>query len=77
MPEPARMPYVERQINDVRRQLLDAAAFAKLLSPEALEHMAGTLADGLRVLSEERQVGMRPRSGPPTHAACLHYRRGR
>lgn len=40
------------QVEDVRRALLDAAAFGKLVSPEQLEIMAGKLAEGLRIYTD-------------------------
>lgn len=49
MPELEPVAIAHMQLNDVRRQLLDAAAFGKRLPPEWLEHMAGRVADGLRI----------------------------
>ncbi|CAM4474074.1 DUF6374 domain-containing protein [Nocardia ninae] len=39
-------------LEQVRDQLLDAAAFGKYLPPEQLEHAAGKIAEGLRVFQE-------------------------
>ncbi|MGN2639597.1 DUF6374 family protein [Nocardia takedensis] len=41
------------QIDDVRRQLLDTAAFRKTITSDQLEHLAAKLARSLRVLAEE------------------------
>ncbi|MGW4718231.1 DUF6374 family protein [Nocardia sp. NPDC004260] len=43
MLETAPLGFAEKQIGEVRRQLLDAAAFGKSISPEQLENMAGKL----------------------------------
>lgn len=51
-------------IADVRRQLLDAAAFDKHLTPDHLEHLAGTLAGVLRACV----------AAPPVGPACFDYR---
>ncbi|MEU2030863.1 DUF6374 family protein [Nocardia amamiensis] len=77
MPELEPIPFAQMQINDVRRQLLDAAAFGKHLPPEHLEMMAGRLAEGLRIYTEVTGSGTpdAPRSGSPVDGrACLDYR---
>ncbi|WP_280243332.1 DUF6374 family protein [Nocardia abscessus] len=70
MPQPEPIPFARSQINDVRRQLLDAAAFGKHLRPEQLENMAGKLAEGLRAYAE----AMAPAQPPADGRACLDYR---
>ncbi|WP_433635531.1 DUF6374 family protein [Nocardia sp. CA-120079] len=47
VPESAPVGFAERQIGEVRRQLLDAAAFGKSISPAQLENMAGKLLSAL------------------------------
>ncbi|WP_159848595.1 DUF6374 family protein [Nocardia sp. CY41] len=47
MPETTPSGFAERQIAAVRRQLLDAAAFGKVISPDQLEHMAANLSAAL------------------------------
>ncbi|MEV2223132.1 DUF6374 family protein [Nocardia vinacea] len=42
-------------LEQVRRQLLDAAAFGKYLPPEQLENAAGKIAEGMRIYVEETQ----------------------
>ncbi|KZM71123.1 hypothetical protein AWN90_42180 [Nocardia terpenica] len=42
-------------LEQVRSQLLDAAAFGKYLPPEQLENAAGKIAEGLRIFLEETQ----------------------
>ncbi|MFE7741522.1 DUF6374 family protein [Nocardia sp. NPDC057455] len=68
--EPTQFAY--SQINAVRRQLLDAAAFGKHLRPEHLENMAGKLAEGLRAYTE----AITPSTPTTDGRACLDYRRG-
>lgn len=71
MPELEPTQFAKMQINAVRRQLLDAAAFGKHLRPEQLESMAGRLAEGLRAYTEAI-----PPTTPPTDGrGCLDYRR--
>ncbi|WP_280441063.1 DUF6374 family protein [Nocardia brasiliensis] len=53
MPQITRLEWAYMNINQVREQLLDAAAFSKYLPPEQLENAAGKLAEGLRVYTEE------------------------
>ncbi|MBF6467099.1 hypothetical protein IU427_18195 [Nocardia beijingensis] len=71
MPELEPTQFAQMQINAVRTQLLDAAAFGKHLRPEQLENMAGRLAEGLRAYTEAITS-----TTPPTDGrACLDYRR--
>lgn len=51
----SRLEWAFMNIDQVRAQLLDAAAFGKYLPPEQLENAAGKLAEGLRVYTEETQ----------------------
>jgi hypothetical protein len=53
MPDPERISSARHQIDGVRRHLLEAAAFSKQLSPDVLEHLAGRLTAGLRLLAGE------------------------
>ncbi|MGK8525139.1 DUF6374 family protein [Nocardia asteroides] len=69
MPDPDPIPFARSQIDDVRRQLLDAAAFGKHLGPEQLENMAGKLARSLRAYTEAI-----PPAPPTDGRACLDYR---
>ncbi|WP_327110760.1 DUF6374 family protein [Nocardia sp. NBC_01730] len=55
MPELTRLDFAKMQVDDVRRQLLDAAAFGKFLPPEPLEIMARKLAEALRIYTEATQ----------------------
>ncbi|MET8875640.1 DUF6374 family protein [Nocardia sp. NPDC004604] len=48
-----RIPLAKNTIDDIRRQLLDAAAFGKHVTPEQLEHMARKLADTMQTLADE------------------------
>lgn len=41
--------FAEHQIVTVRRQLLEAAAFGKHVSPDQLENMAGKLGDAVAI----------------------------
>jgi len=45
-----------RQIEEVRRQLLDAAAFGKRITPDQLERMASKLATGVQVLGVRAEL---------------------
>ncbi|WP_280478407.1 DUF6374 family protein [Nocardia asiatica] len=74
MPELEPIPFAQTQINDVRRQLLDAAAFGKHLRPEHLENMAGKLAEGLRAYTEAITAATTPANPPTDGRACLDYR---
>ncbi|BAW07894.1 hypothetical protein KP696_38115 [Nocardia seriolae] len=40
-------------LQEVQRQLLKAASFGKVLSPEQLENAAGKIGEGLRIFLEE------------------------
>lgn len=55
MPELSRRDWATMNLEQVRRQLLDAAAFGKYLTPEQLEHAAGKIGEGLRVFKEETE----------------------
>ncbi len=48
-----RLDWAKMNLEQVRTQLLDAAAFGKYLPPEQLENAAGKIAEGLRVFTEE------------------------
>ncbi|MFF3224680.1 DUF6374 family protein [Nocardia suismassiliense] len=48
----SRQDWARMNLEQVRDQLLDAAAFGKYLPPEQLEHAAGKIAEGLRVFQE-------------------------
>ncbi|WP_167829091.1 DUF6374 family protein [Nocardia brasiliensis] len=52
MPPLSRRDRARINLEQVREQLLDAAAFGKYLPPEQLEHAAGKIAEGLRVYTE-------------------------
>ncbi|MFX0581091.1 DUF6374 family protein [Nocardia nepalensis] len=49
--------FARRQIDEVRRQLLDSAAFGKHVTPDQLERMASKLAMGVRALDVAVEVG--------------------
>ncbi|WP_306363869.1 DUF6374 family protein [Nocardia sp. CC227C] len=53
MPELSRLDWARMNLDQVRRQLLDAAAFGKYITPEQLEHAAGKIAEGMRIYLEE------------------------
>ncbi|WP_039804856.1 DUF6374 family protein [Nocardia araoensis] len=74
MPDQEPLPFARTQINEVRRQLLDAAAFGKHLGPEQLENMAGKLAEGLRAYTEAITAATAPAGPPADGRACLDYR---
>ncbi|PXX66298.1 hypothetical protein DFR70_10345 [Nocardia tenerifensis] len=48
----SRKDWAKMNLEQVRDQLLDAAAFGKYLPPEQLENAAGKIAEGLRVYQE-------------------------
>ncbi|MEV6773566.1 DUF6374 family protein [Nocardia sp. NPDC051030] len=76
MPEPSRLEWAHTNLDQVRRQLLDAAAWGKYLTPDQLEHAAGKIAAGLRVYRE--QVGdAQPGKQPDTRPVCPDPRRYR
>ncbi|GEM41994.1 hypothetical protein NN4_65130 [Nocardia ninae NBRC 108245] len=56
-------------LENVRDQLLDAAAFGKYLPPEQLEHAAGKIAEALRVfrMLTPEQPATPSASGAPRH----------
>ncbi|MGF6885965.1 hypothetical protein ABIA39_007522 [Nocardia sp. GAS34] len=64
MPACPLMKFATRQINEVRRQLLDAAAFGKHITPDQLEHMASKLAASMEALDLRAEL----RTGTPS--AC-------
>ncbi|MFB8006827.1 DUF6374 family protein [Nocardia sp. NPDC056000] len=49
MPELSPRDLAAMNLEQVRSQLLDAAAFGKYLTPEQLENAAGKIGEGLRV----------------------------
>jgi|GEM_PF-4649659 len=51
MPACTTIELARQRIDEVRRQLLDAAAFGKHITPDQLEHMASKLATGLHALN--------------------------
>ncbi|MFE9322640.1 DUF6374 family protein [Nocardia sp. NPDC052278] len=53
MPELSRLDRAWMNLDQVREQLLNAAAFGKHLSPDQLEHAARKVADGMRIYAEE------------------------
>ncbi|MBL1079844.1 hypothetical protein JK358_36140 [Nocardia sp. 2] len=53
MPELGRLEWARMNLDQVRRQLLDAAAWGKWLTPEQLEHAARKIAEGMRIYAEE------------------------
>ncbi|MEV0292368.1 DUF6374 family protein [Nocardia sp. NPDC050710] len=55
MPQLSRLDWAYMYIDDVRRQLTDAAASGRTLMPDELEHAAGKLSEGLRIYVEETQ----------------------
>ncbi|WP_067653046.1 DUF6374 family protein [Nocardia harenae] len=66
MPEPSPLDRAAEELRRTQRQLLDAAAFGKQLSPEQLERAAGRIGEALRVYAgvtsaPARQVCDRPR----------------
>ncbi|WP_019930473.1 DUF6374 family protein [Nocardia sp. BMG111209] len=75
MSEPARIPDAYQQIDQVRRQLIEAAAFSKHLTPDVLEHLAGSLATGLRLIADHTTASpVRYSGGGHKHAGFLRYR---
>lgn len=65
MPEPTRLDWARTNLDQVRRQLLDAAAFGKHLTPEQLEHAARKIGEGLRIYREATGEPM-PSPGQPS-----------
>ncbi|WP_157556429.1 DUF6374 family protein [Nocardia acidivorans] len=53
MPELSRLDWATMNLEQVRHQLLDAAAFGKYMTPEQLENAAGKIGEGLRIFREE------------------------
>ncbi|MGY2036600.1 DUF6374 family protein [Nocardia gipuzkoensis] len=52
MPELARRDFALLWLDQVKRQLQDAAAFGKSLTPEQLEVAAGKIGEARRILAE-------------------------
>ncbi|WP_280267573.1 DUF6374 family protein [Nocardia wallacei] len=50
MPARPTAEFARQQIDEVRRQLLDAAAFGKHITPDQLEHLASKLATGVQAI---------------------------
>jgi hypothetical protein len=57
MPACPRTEFATQQIDEVRRQLLDAAAFGKHITPDQLERMASKLAAGVQALDLRAGLG--------------------
>ena len=55
MPELSRRDWAIMNLIQVKRQLLDAAASGKTLTPEQLENAAGNISEGLRVFRSETE----------------------
>lgn len=69
MPEQSPLDRASESLRQTQRQLLDAAAFGKQLSPEQLERAAGRIGEALRVYA-------RAAEGVPRRA-CEQPRRHR
>ncbi|WP_155980886.1 DUF6374 family protein [Nocardia sp. CNY236] len=52
MPEFQRREFALLWLDQVKQQLVDAAAFSKCLSPEQLENAAGKISEARRILAE-------------------------
>ena len=75
MPELSRLEWAHMNLDQVRNQLLDAAAFGECLTQAQLEHAAGKIGEGLRVYAEETR-GLVDESGDPLSCSVpRHYRR--
>ena len=79
MPELSRLEWARMNLDQVRTQLLDAAAFGKTLTPEQLENAAGKIGEGLRVYTQETSE---PAADEPVEwmqgcSVPRHYRRSR
>ncbi|MEU0545674.1 DUF6374 family protein [Nocardia sp. NPDC005978] len=79
MPELSRLAWAHMNLDQVRSQLLDAAAFGKNLTPEQLENAAGKISEGMKVYAEEvsRLTVDESEDLLPGCAVPRHYRRGR
>lgn len=55
MPEPSSFDAADLRLEQVRRQLNDAAAFGKHLPPEQLENAAEKIAEAQRIYAEHRR----------------------
>ncbi|MBF6212255.1 hypothetical protein IU433_17575 [Nocardia puris] len=75
MPELSRLEWARMNLDQVRIQLLDAAAFGKYLTPEQLEHAAFKIGEGMRVYGEETRVLSQPES--VDRSVCIDPRRYR
>ncbi|MDN2500487.1 hypothetical protein FHY52_27935 [Nocardia nova] len=64
------LEYARLNLEQVRAQLVDAAAFDKALTPDQLERAAWKIREGLRIYREHTES---PRAGRPG-SACLDYR---
>ncbi|NKY88464.1 DUF6374 family protein [Nocardia veterana] len=64
------LEYARLHLEQVRAQLLDAAAFDKALTPDQLERAAWRIREGLRIYREHTEPHRTARPG----AACLDYR---
>ena len=71
MPQ-SRLEWARMNLEQVRTQLLDAAAFAKYLPPEQLERAALKIGEGLRIYREETESAQTRVAGGATD---LGYRR--
>ncbi|WP_280387736.1 DUF6374 family protein [Nocardia wallacei] len=66
MPARPTAEFARQQIDQVRRQLLDAAAFGKQITPDQLEQLASKLATGVQALDAPAEPG--PNVRLVTHA---------
>ncbi|WP_280267950.1 DUF6374 family protein [Nocardia wallacei] len=57
MPARPTAEFARQQIDEVRRQLLDAAAFGKHITPDQLERLASKLATGVQALDAAAKPG--------------------
>jgi 2-phospho-L-lactate guanylyltransferase (CobY/MobA/RfbA family) len=57
MSELQRRDFALLWLEQVTRQLNDAAAFKKVVSPEQLEHAAGKISEARRILAGEHEGG--------------------
>ncbi|WP_425301819.1 DUF6374 family protein [Nocardia wallacei] len=66
MPARPRAELARQQIDQVRRQLLDAAAFGKQITPDQLEQLASKLSTAVHALAPPAEPG--PNVRLVTHA---------
>lgn len=64
------LEYARLNLEQVRAQLVDAAAFDKALTPDQLERAAWKIREGLRIYREHTETHPASRPG----GACLDYR---